>query len=149
MPAHTVYMTYNASRIAATIAIALPTALFGMAGAIGLAYANPWAAPVTVEINVPGSPGFDAYAYEVGDDDADGSITAGESGWAADAWTVTVDGSEYPVCAFEDCSDQPAGIGVWFDPDTGAAWLSVGDHSLPIATGANAWDAGAYVGGWN
>lgn len=47
--------------------------------------------------------------------------------------TVTVDGADYPVCAEEDCSDQPNGIGVWFDPDTGAAWLSTGDESLPIS----------------
>lgn len=44
--------------------------------------------------------------------------------------TVTVDGSDYPVCAEEDCSDQPNQVGVWFN--NGKAWLSVGDHSLPI-----------------
>lgn len=46
--------------------------------------------------------------------------------------TVTVDGRDYPVCAVEDCSDQPGQVGVWFDPDTGNAWLSVGERSYPV-----------------
>ena len=47
--------------------------------------------------------------------------------------TVTVDGVDYPVCAVEDCSDQPGQVGVWNDPDTGRGWLSVGEVSYPIS----------------
>ncbi|QGJ90230.1 hypothetical protein PBI_SHEAKEIRA_85 [Mycobacterium phage SheaKeira] len=45
---------------------------------------------------------------------------------------VTVDGSTFPLCAEEDCSDQPNQIGVWTDPDTGNQWLSLGERSYPI-----------------
>ena len=45
--------------------------------------------------------------------------------------TVTVDGRDYPVCAVEDCSDQPGQVGVWFDR-SGAAWLSLGEYSVPV-----------------
>lgn len=46
--------------------------------------------------------------------------------------TVNVDGTEYPVCHVEDCSDVPDQRGVWFDPDTGLGWLSQGAASMPI-----------------
>lgn len=46
--------------------------------------------------------------------------------------TITVDGVAYPVCAEEDCSDQPGQIGVWISPDDGERWLSVGEYSLHI-----------------
>ena len=49
-----------------------------------------------------------------------------------DGITVTVDGVDYPVCAVEDCSDQPGQVGVWNDPDTGRGWLSVGEVSYLI-----------------
>jgi hypothetical protein len=46
---------------------------------------------------------------------------------------VTVDDRDYPVCDEEDCSDQPGQVGVWYDPDTGEAWLSTGpDYSLHV-----------------
>lgn len=32
-----------------------------------------------------------------------------------------------PVCAVEDCSDQPGQIGVWTDPDTGDAYIEFGE----------------------
>ncbi|ASW31425.1 hypothetical protein SEA_LOKK_81 [Mycobacterium phage Lokk] len=44
----------------------------------------------------------------------------------------TVDGIDYPVCAVEDCSDQPGQIGIWIDPDTGNQWLSHGETSQLI-----------------
>lgn len=56
----------------------------------------------------------------------------------ADAETSTVsvefDGSTYevPVCHVEDCSDQLGQVGVWFDPDSGVGWLSVGETSHRI-----------------
>lgn len=42
---------------------------------------------------------------------------------------VDVDGEWYslPVCQFEDCSDQPGGVGAWRDPDTGTWWASFGE----------------------
>ncbi|QFG08664.1 hypothetical protein PBI_VANISOA_85 [Mycobacterium phage Vanisoa] len=40
--------------------------------------------------------------------------------------TVTVDGSDFPVCEFEDCSDQPGQIGVWINAE-GQHWLSLGE----------------------
>lgn len=45
---------------------------------------------------------------------------------------VTVDGIDYPVCALEDCSDQPGQIGAWQSPVTGQWWLSLGDYSVPV-----------------
>lgn len=44
--------------------------------------------------------------------------------------TVTVDGTEYPLCATEDCSDQPNQVGVW--RNDGAAWLIIGESAYPI-----------------
>lgn len=51
----------------------------------------------------------------------------------ADPVTVTVDGREYPLCAVEDCSDQPGQVGVWRSR-TGPAgdWLIVGEDTYPI-----------------
>lgn len=48
---------------------------------------------------------------------------------------VTVDGNEYPVCYMEDGSDiihdgQPSCV--WFDPDTGQAWMTYAGYSLLI-----------------
>lgn len=43
--------------------------------------------------------------------------------------TTTVDGTDYPVCSLEDCSDQ-LGVGVW--RNDGHAWLIVGDATYPI-----------------
>ena len=68
---------------------------------------------------------------------AAGTITTATDAHALDnvptvTMTVTVDGVDYPVCAEEDCSDRPGQIGVWFDPDTGDAWLSLGETSIPI-----------------
>ena len=43
---------------------------------------GPMADTATYEfINEPGVPGFDLYAWEVGDDNADGVIEEDESGW--------------------------------------------------------------------
>lgn len=44
----------------------------------------------------------------------------------------TVDGVDYPVCAEEDCSDQPRQIGLWLDKDTGNWWLSLGETSYLV-----------------
>lgn len=46
--------------------------------------------------------------------------------------TVTVDGTDYPVCSEEDCSDQPGQVGVWFSPNDGKAWLSQGEASILV-----------------
>lgn len=51
---------------------------------------------------------------------------------AAPSQEVTVDDRDYPVCEMEDCSDQPGQVGVWYDPDTGEPWLSIGDRSIPV-----------------
>jgi hypothetical protein len=62
-----------------------------------------------------------------------GAAIAGSAIGSADpSEHVTVDGTLYPVCSLEDCSDQAAQVGVWFDPDTGNAWLSLGDYSVPV-----------------
>ena len=45
---------------------------------------------------------------------------------------LTVDGTDYPLCAEEDCSDQPGQVGVWIDPDTGNHWLSIGERSYQV-----------------
>lgn len=46
------------------------------------------------------------------------------------AGTVTVDGTEYPLCATEDCSDQPNQVGVW--RNDGRDWLIIGESTYPI-----------------
>jgi len=46
--------------------------------------------------------------------------------------TLTVDGVDYPVCAQEDCSDQPQSVGLWLDKDTGNWWLSTGEASILV-----------------
>jgi hypothetical protein len=48
-----------------------------------------------------------------------------------DSATVTVDGVDYPVCAEEDCSDQPGQIGVWTNSE-GDRYLSLGEYSLYV-----------------
>lgn len=45
---------------------------------------------------------------------------------------LTVDGHDYPVCAVEDCSDQPGQVGLWLDSDTGDWWLSTGETSVLV-----------------
>lgn len=45
--------------------------------------------------------------------------------------TATVDGVDYPLCAVEDCSDQPGQIGIWTNAD-GVQWLSLGEFSIRI-----------------
>jgi len=45
---------------------------------------------------------------------------------------LTVDGVDYPVCAQEDCSDQPGQVGLWLDTDTGNWWLSRGETSVLV-----------------
>lgn len=45
--------------------------------------------------------------------------------------TLTVDGVDYPVCALEDCSDQPGQIGVWQN-EAGDWWLSLGERSYLV-----------------
>lgn len=40
----------------------------------------------------------------------------------------TVDGFDYPVCAEEDCSDQPGQVGLWEDKDTGNWYLELGEE---------------------
>lgn len=42
--------------------------------------------------------------------------------------TLTVDGTDYAVCAVEDCSDQ-GGTGLWLDTDTGNWYLEIGDKT--------------------
>jgi hypothetical protein len=46
--------------------------------------------------------------------------------------TMTVDGTDYPVCVMEDCSDQPGQVGLWLDQDTGNWYLSVGETSYLV-----------------
>ncbi len=45
---------------------------------------------------------------------------------------VTVDGQDYPICAVEDCSDQPEQIGVWRSKRTGREFLIIGEATYPI-----------------
>ena len=67
---------------------------------------------------------------------------------AAPSREVTVDDRDYPVCEQEDCSDQPGQVGVWFDPDTGEAWLSLGeDRSVHIDQTVKSGAGGEYVPG--
>ena len=44
----------------------------------------------------------------------------------------TVDGVDYPECATEDCSDQPYGVGVWEDKDTGNWYFTTPEFSTLI-----------------
>jgi hypothetical protein len=37
-----------------------------------------------------------------------------------------------PVCALEDCSDQPLQVGWWLDSDTGNWFVSLGDYSVLV-----------------
>ena len=39
---------------------------------------------------------------------------------------------ELPVCAVEDCSDQPYQIGMWLDRDTGNWYYSAGEESYLV-----------------
>lgn len=50
----------------------------------------------------------------------------------ADTVTVTIDGTDYPVCSLEDCSDQPAGVGAWQDSDTGRWYLITPSATYPV-----------------
>lgn len=59
-----------------------------------------------------------------------GAGIAGMGTARADTTTVTVDGTDYPVCVMEDCSDVANQTGVWFND--GNAWLIVGDATYPI-----------------
>jgi hypothetical protein len=58
-----------------------------------------------------------------------------------------------PVCAEEDCSDQRSQTGMWLDKDTGDWYLERGEdytrRVIDNTVSANAWDMGAYVGGYN
>ncbi|WP_036438041.1 hypothetical protein [Mycobacterium sp. URHB0044] len=48
-----------------------------------------------------------------------------------DSVTMTVDGVDYPVCAMEDCSDQPGQVGLWIND--GHTWLELGEAvTLPV-----------------
>lgn len=98
--------------------------MFVLAAVVGTyAQTHPAEAGATVSApNVPGSPSFDAYAWEVGDDNADGVIDEDESGW--DCRTMG-----NLICGPGNAQGVPAG-------DYGA-------------TGPHAWEDGAYVGGWN
>ena len=40
--------------------------------------------------------------------------------------TATVDGVDYPLCAVEDCSDQPGQIGIWTNSE-GQQFLELGE----------------------
>lgn len=57
------------------------------------------------------------------------SASAGIASAAPIEYT-TVDGTDYPVCAVEDCSDQPNQIGVW--RNDGRSWLIIGEETYPI-----------------
>jgi hypothetical protein len=37
-----------------------------------------------------------------------------------------------PVCAVEDCSDQPLQVGWWLDTDTGNWYVSLGESSVLV-----------------
>jgi hypothetical protein len=62
-----------------------------------------------------------------------------------------------PVCHVEDCSDVPDQHGLWYSQyrgdwlliDNDDTWLIVDDTATDLATGPNAFDEGAYVGGYN
>lgn len=41
--------------------------------------------------------------------------------------TMTVDGTDYPVCSVEDCSDQPNQTGVWYSEYLGQWLLELGE----------------------
>lgn len=43
-----------------------------------------------------------------------------------------VDGTDYPVCHVEDCSDQPGQVGMWLNTDTGDWYLSQGETSVRV-----------------
>ncbi|QHB37799.1 hypothetical protein I5G63_gp058 [Mycobacterium phage Imvubu] len=66
---------------------------------------------------------------------AGGWITAQAS---ADPGPATIDLADIPhpeaipVCAVEDCSDQPGQIGMWLDTDTGNWWFSTGESSALV-----------------
>lgn len=47
---------------------------------------------------------------------------------------MTVDGTDYPVCAEEDCSDQVGQVGVWFSRSTGHWLLELGEHEMYVIT---------------
>jgi hypothetical protein len=76
--------------------------------------------------------GYDAYAAEVGDDNADGRIDEDESGW--DCWTM---GNRH--CGRRNAQGAIPG-------DYTTVWA---DGSPAWPTGEYAYDAGAYVGGYN
>jgi hypothetical protein len=76
--------------------------------------------------------GYDAYAAEVGDDNADGTITEDESGW--DCRTM---GNR--ICGPGNVQGAIPGDYTTVHPDGSPAW----------PTGEYAYDAGAYVGGYN
>ena len=63
------------------------TVMFVVVAALAMLIAEPPADTTVTEtapyeyVNEPGVPGFDLYAWEVGDDNADGIIEEDESGW--------------------------------------------------------------------
>lgn len=42
--------------------------------------------------------------------------------------TATVDGVDYPLCAVEDCSDQPGQVGIWTNSE-GEQYLELGEFT--------------------
>lgn len=46
--------------------------------------------------------------------------------YADDSVVMTVDGTDYPVCHVEDCSDQPNQTGLWYSHHLGRWLLELG-----------------------
>jgi hypothetical protein len=110
-----------------TIALVVATATLGAGLALGfLAAPHGTAHADTVT-------GYDAHAFEVGDDNADGRIDEDESGWDCATMGNGVCGPDVTYCPKD---------GVWSD-----TWHWCGDGPDPGPS--NAYDAGAYLGGYN
>lgn len=97
----------------------------GLAGTLPDVTESPAASPAAVAADSVAC--FDAFGVSIVCPDiaSDGLFT--EGGMVL----TTVDGVDYPICAVEDCSDQPGQVGVWIN-SAGERWLSLGEYSLLI-----------------
>lgn len=109
-----------------TIALVIAKAAFSSSLALGFA---------TMPHALAHEPGWhDAYAAEVGDDNADGIISEDESGW-----DCTEMGNR--ICGPGNTQGAVPGDYTVVHPD--------GTPSLPHASGPYSYDSGVYVGGYN
>ena len=108
------------------ITIVIAKTVFGAGLALGLA-AMPHALAHTDTVA-----GYDAYAAEVGDDNADGVITEDESGWSC------VDHGNH-ICGLGNPQGVPAGRydegGVLIDPWPVTRWRGHTDTLVPFGSG--------------